>query len=189
MSSHSSLELAGAEAQLGRQLGDQIIVADIGGVSYGVPVDDLLEVEYVPNVAPVPHTEDWLHGVVNLRGSILTLMDPARLLEVGTWTRTPQARMLVVGRDDPVALAIGQLRGMRHFTEPVSPELVEHMPGRVADYVKTVYRDGANFLIVLNIQRLLDDADHFSRRQNETRSVVGDPSPGGHVPAMERGDS
>jgi purine-binding chemotaxis protein CheW len=163
-------------------------VADIGGVSYGIPVADLLEVEYVPNIAPVPHTADWLHGVVNLRGAILTLIDPARLLQVGAWGRTPQARMLVVGREDPVALAISQLRGMRQFTEPVSPDLVERMPGRVAEYVETVYRDGENFLIVLAIKRILDDADRFSRRQNETRTVIGDPSPGGHVPALERGD-
>lgn len=189
MSSHQSLELAGAEAQLGQQLGDQVIVADIGDNSYGIPVEHLLEVEYVPNVAPVPHTEDWIHGVVNLRGSILTLIDPARLLHVGTWFRTPQARMLVVGREDPVALAISQLRGMRQFTDPVSPDLVEDMPGRVADYVQTVFRDGDDFLIVLDIGRLLDDADRFTRRLNETRAVVGDHSPGSHVPTMERGDS
>ena len=189
MSSHSSLELAGAAAQLGQPLGNQVIVADIGNATYGIPVDDLLEVEYVPNIAPVPHTEDWLHGVVNLRGSILTLIDPARLLQIGAWTRTPLARMLVVGREDSVALAIGQLRGMRHFADPVSPDLIEEMPGRVAEYVQTVYRDGANFLIVLDIKRLLDDADRSSRRLNETRTVVGDPSPGGIVPAFERGDA
>lgn len=189
MSSHQSLELAGTAAQLGQQLGNQIIVADIGGASYGIPVDHLLEVEYVPNVAPVPHTEDWLHGVVNLRGSILTLIDPARLLNIGAWARTPQSRMLVVGRDDPVALAISQLRGMRQFTDPVSPELVERMPGRVAEYVQAVYRDGDRFLIVLDIGRLLDDADRFSNRSNETRSVVGDHTPAGHVPVFERGDS
>ncbi len=189
MSSHQSLELAGIETQRGRQLGDQIIVAELDGVSYGFPVEHLLEVEYVPNVAPVPHTADWLHGVVNLRGAILTLIDPARLLEIGAWTRTPYSRMLVVGREDPVALAIGRLRGMGQFTDPVSPELVEHMPGRVAEYVQAVFRDGDHFLIVLAVDRLLDDADQFSNRTNETRSVVGDHTPVGHVPVIERGDS
>lgn len=189
MSSHQSLELAGTEAQLGLQLGNQIIVADIGDASYGIPVEHLLEVEYIPNVAPVPHTEEWIHGVVNLRGSILTLIDPAQLLQVGTWSRTPQSRMLVVGREDPVALAISRLRGMRQYTEPVSPELVEEMPGRVADYVQTVYRDGHDFLVVLDVGRLLDDADQYSRRLNEPRAVVGDHAPASHVPAMERGDA
>lgn len=189
MSSHQSLELAGTATQPGQQLGDQVIVADIGGASYGIPVNQLLEVEYVPNVAPVPHTEEWLHGVVNLRGSILTLIDPAQLLQIGSWTRTPQARMLVVGRDDPVALAISRLRGMRQFSDPVSPDLVENMPGRVAEYARTVFRDGDSFLIVLDIARLLDDADRFSKRSNETRSVVGDHAPVGHVPVFERGDS
>jgi purine-binding chemotaxis protein CheW len=189
MSSHQSLELAGSDAQLGQQLGDQLIVADIGGTSYGIPVDHLLEVEYVPNVAPVPNTEDWIHGVVNLRGSILTLIDPARLLHIGNWSRTPQSRMLIVERDDPVALAVSQLRGMRHFSDSVSPDLIESMPGRVAEYVQSVYRDGDNFLIVLDVIRLLKDAGQWPNRTNETRSVVGDHAPIGHVPALERGDS
>jgi purine-binding chemotaxis protein CheW len=189
MSNHQSLELAGAEAQLGQQLGDQIIVATIGDASYGIPVEHLLEVEYVPNVAPVPHTADWIRGVVNLRGAILTLIDPARLLQVGAWTRTPQSRMLVVGREDPVAFAVSHLRGMHQFTDPVSPDLIEDMPGRVSDYIQAAFRDEDEFLIVLDIRRLLDDAEQATPRLNETRTIVGDHSPGGHVPVLERGDS
>lgn len=186
MSDHQSLELAGTVTPTGQQKSNQVIIADIGGVTYGIPVDDLVEVEHVPNVAPVPHTEDWLHGVVNLRGSILTLVDPARLLDAGAWTPSPLSRMLVVGRDDPVALAVDRLRGMQQMTDPVSPDLLEDMPGKVADYVEAIYRDGDKFISVIDVRRLLDDADHASNHSNESMPMAGGRPPGGDVPAMER---
>lgn len=189
MSDHRSLELAGTQARPGQTPGNQVIIADFGEGTFGISVDDLLEVEQIPNVAPVPHTEDWIHGVVNLRGSILTLVDPARLLEIGHWQPTPQSRMLIVGRDDPVALAVDRLRGMRQLQEPVSPEILDQMPGRVSTYAEAIYRDGESYVTLLNVRRLLDDADQTSRRSNESIVFDGGRPPAGDVSEIERGAS
>ena len=192
MSSHSSLELVGAAGEPNLDLGSQVIAFDIGNASYGIPIDSLVEVDRVPNVAPVPHSETWIRGVVNLRGSILTLIDLAALLQIGTWRPTPQSRMLVIGREDPVAISVDQLRGMRQFSESVSPDILDHMPGRVADYAQTIYREGDDFLTVLDIQRALDDADQASGRVHELLPVAvspGNHSTGDHLPAKERGNS
>ena len=189
MSDHSSLELAGTAVESRQDLGNQIIVVDIGNHPYAISVDDLVEVEHVPNVAPVPHTEYWIHGVVNLRGSILTLVDPARLLDVGSWSQTTQSRMLVVGRDDPVALAVDRLLGMRQLSEVVSPDVLDEMPGRVGDYIEAIYRDGDRFISVLDIRRILDEADRASHRSGESTPIVGGGSLGSEVSVMERGAS
>lgn len=187
MSDHRSLELAGIETQTGQHLSNQVIIADIGDGTYGIPVDDLLEVEHVPNVAPVPDTEEWIQGVVNLRGSILTLVDPARLLGIGSFKNTHLARILIVGRDDPVALAVDRLRGMRQLSDPVAPEILEDLPGTVARYAESMYRDGDRYITVLNTRRLLDDAEEASRRSNESRSLARGRPPEGAVSAMEGG--
>ena len=189
MSSHSSLELAGTEEQLGHDLSSQVIAFDIGDAAYGFPVDALVEVDHVPNIAPVPHSEAWIRGVVNLRGSILTLIDLASLLQIGEWQPTPLSRMLVVGREDPVAIAVDRLRGMRQFSETVSPDILVNMPGRVADYAQTIYREGDDFLTVLDVERTLDDADQSSSRVHEPLPALGDRSVGDLLPVMERGDS
>jgi purine-binding chemotaxis protein CheW len=189
MRDQPSIELAATGERWDQLLaGDQLIIIELDGTPYGIPIEFVQEVEQVPSVAPVPHTADWLQGVVNLRGSILTLVDPASLLEIGAWRRSATARMLVVGGDDPAALAVDRLLGMRRLTNQVTPDVVGDMPGRVAEFVIAIYRDGDDFISVLDIRRLLADAERDSHRLSDLVSIsAGGRLPGGDVSVAERG--
>jgi purine-binding chemotaxis protein CheW len=58
------------------QTGDlQIVNFTIGEVSYGVPVEQVREVRDMQTVTPVPGAPDFVEGVTNLRGQIITVMD------------------------------------------------------------------------------------------------------------------
>lgn len=160
MDGRRGIELATAERPSDALLaGGQYIIIDLAGASYAVPLGAIQEVEHVPKIAPVPHSRAWIRGVVNLRGSVLTLVDPAALLELGVWSRTPDARMLVVGGDDPVALVVDRLRGMRRLAGEVEATLAENLPGQVARYSLGIHRDAGQWLTVLDLARLLDAAD------------------------------
>jgi len=159
MDGHRGIELATAERPAETLLaGGQCIIIDLAGASYAVPLGAIQEVEHVPQIAPVPHSRPWIRGVVNLRGSVLTLVDPAALLELGVWSRSPDARMLVVGGDDPVALVVDRLRGMRRLAGEVEATLAENLPGHVARYSLGVHRDAGQWLTVLDLERLLEAA-------------------------------
>src|SRR5690606_13618669 len=113
-------ELAGDELRRTTVLdGDQFIIVEMAGSAYAIPLGAVQEVEHIPSIAHVPGSNAWVRGVVNLRGSVLTLVDLARLLDLEPWRRTSDARMLVVGGDDPVALAVDRLRGMRRLLDRV----------------------------------------------------------------------
>lgn len=142
--------------------GEQFIVVQIAGLPYAVPLESVQEVEHVPNHAPVPRSADWVLGVANLRGSILTLVDLASLLGVGSWQATKDARMLVVGGDDPVALAIDRLRGMRRLTDISRSPVWATLPGRTQNYVTGVHHSDGEWLSVLNVDRLIEDADRMA---------------------------
>lgn len=166
MDRRRGIELATAERPNEALLaGAQHIIVDLAGASYAVPLGVVQEVEHVPKIAPVPHSRAWIRGVVNLRGTLLTLVDPAALLELGVWERAADARMLVVGGDDPSALVVDRLRGMRRLAGEVESSLAANLPGKVAEYSLGVYRDAGTWLIVLDIARLLDDADDARARR------------------------
>jgi len=143
--------------------GEQFIVVQIGAESYAVPLGAVLEVEHVPRAAPVVTSAGWVLGVVNLRGSILTLVDTAALLGVGTWQATKDARMLVVGGSDPVALAVDRLRGMRRLADISRSTVTPSLPGRARQYVSGVHHSDGEWLSVLNVDRLLEDGDRMSQ--------------------------
>ena len=74
-----------------------IVGFQIGRETYGVPITSLHEIVRVPEITAVPDAPDYLEGVINLRGKIVSVMDLRKRFGV-----TPQAaikrknRILVV---------------------------------------------------------------------------------------------
>jgi purine-binding chemotaxis protein CheW len=138
---------------------DQHIIVTLSGVSYAVPLPSIQEVEQVPAITPVPFSAPWVLGVINLRGTVLTLVDLPALLGMGVWQVSRNARILVIRGDEPVAVAVDGLQGMRRMPVAALTEIEGAIEGRVADYLLGVYRDEHELIGVLDLPRLLDDAD------------------------------
>ncbi len=53
----------------------QLIVFKLGDEEYGLSIDMIKEVISTPNIARVPQTPDYVKGVANIRGNIITVLD------------------------------------------------------------------------------------------------------------------
>ncbi|MFW6074785.1 MAG: chemotaxis protein CheW, partial [Chloroflexota bacterium] len=156
-----------ASIELGRQqqrepsilASDQFVTVEVADYAFAIPLGDVLEVEQIPTVAPVPASYPWVDGAVNLRGSVLTLIDLAQLLEIAVRQPTNASRMLVVSREDPVAIAVDRLRGMRRLEHRIDSPIIEHLPGRAAQYCRGLYRLDGEYVGALDIEKLLGDAE------------------------------
>src|ERR1700747_3426 len=52
-----------------------IVGFKVGRETYGVPIKSLHEIVRVPEITAVPDAPDYLEGVINLRGKIVSVMD------------------------------------------------------------------------------------------------------------------
>ena len=52
-----------------------IVGFQVGRETYGVPIPSLHEIVRVPEITAVPDAPDYLEGVINLRGKIVSVMD------------------------------------------------------------------------------------------------------------------
>jgi purine-binding chemotaxis protein CheW len=53
----------------------QIVGFRVGRETYGVPITSLHEIVRVPEITAVPDAPDYLEGVINLRGKIVSVVD------------------------------------------------------------------------------------------------------------------
>ena len=138
---------------------------------YAVRESYVTELERVPRVTPVPRVPEWLRGVTNLRGDIVSVVDLRIYLGLSN-TLPPTARLLVVrlldepfttglivdGVDRIVTLQAGDI------TPPASP-----LEGPLAPYLDGVCSVGERLVAVLDLDRLLRSPD--LRQFDEPRSV------------------
>lgn len=143
------------------------------GARYLVPASAVREVEEVGAITPVPATPPWLRGVMNLRGTIVGVVELAQLLglapEQGELTPGTEALLCAPrgeGRDGEdellIALAVEAVSNIRTLAAGELLPLPEQpSSGALAPYLIGLYRApaGANrgdeLLGVLDLEALL----------------------------------
>jgi purine-binding chemotaxis protein CheW len=150
-------------------IGEQYIVLTVAGTDIAVPLGMVLEVERVPALVPVPGGPNWVRGIANLRGTILTVADLAAMLDLGAWTQRPDARVIVVRSIEPLALGVDAVRGMRRLSPGSLLNLDGALPDQLTRFVTGIHRDGGDLIHTIDLPRLLDDADESARRSGAER--------------------
>jgi purine-binding chemotaxis protein CheW len=73
-----------------------IVGFQVGRETYGVPITSLHEIVRVPDITAVPDAPDYLEGVINLRGKIVSVMDLRKRFGLAQAAVRKQNRILVV---------------------------------------------------------------------------------------------
>ena len=73
-----------------------IVGFQVGRETYGVPIAALHEIVRVPEITAVPDAPEFVEGVINLRGKIVSVIDLRKRLGEKKITATRRNRILVV---------------------------------------------------------------------------------------------
>jgi purine-binding chemotaxis protein CheW len=79
---------------VGREL--HIVGFQVGRETYGVPITALQEIVRVPEITAVPDAPDFMEGVTNLRGRIVSVIDLRKRLGEKQVTTSRRSRILVI---------------------------------------------------------------------------------------------
>ena len=71
----------------------------VGRETYGVPITSLHEIVRVPEITAVPDAPDYMEGVINLRGKIVSVIDLRKRFGVPKTALNRRNRILVVEHD------------------------------------------------------------------------------------------
>lgn len=67
----------------------------LDGETYGIEVTRVQEVLRVPEIAPVPGAPDYVLGIINLRGHVVTVIDTRRRFGLPPAEHTDQTRIVI----------------------------------------------------------------------------------------------
>jgi purine-binding chemotaxis protein CheW len=68
----------------------------VGRETYGVPITSLREIVRVPEITTVPDAPDYLEGIINLRGRIISVVDLRKRFGQAATELDRRSRILVV---------------------------------------------------------------------------------------------
>src|SRR5246127_789156 len=74
----------------------QIVGFQVWRETYGVPITSLHEIVRVPEITAVPDAPEYMEGVINLRGKIVSVIDLRKRFGIKETTPSRRNRILVV---------------------------------------------------------------------------------------------
>src|SRR4030095_6422769 len=75
---------------------EQHVIFTLDGASYSLPIASVTEIGRPLAVTPLPNVPEWMVGVANLRGDIISVVDLRRFFGLGADEAPRGGRMLVV---------------------------------------------------------------------------------------------
>jgi purine-binding chemotaxis protein CheW len=128
----------------------------IGEETFGVDIFSVREIVRVQEITKVPGTPEFVMGVINLRGKIISVVDLGRQLGQPPTEIGRSSRILVIQLD---GVTIGFLVDAATAVMKVPAEAIEPPPEMTGD-IKADYLDGVAKLegqlaILLNLKKVL----------------------------------
>lgn len=152
MTSLSSSQIAA------RQEDAQVVVFRLGGEEYGVPIMSVQEIVRVPDVLTrVPRTPDYAEGVINLRGTVLPVIDQRRSMGLPPCERNDRQRIMVynVGqrRTGFIVDSVAEVMRISAANIESAPDLSEEQTLLISEVAKL--EDGRRLVMLVQPEQLV----------------------------------
>lgn len=139
-----------------REKTTKLIVFSLGEEFYGLGAEYAREIVHAERIAVVPCAPDFIEGVINLRGEIISVINLAKILNIHDKTRIGERWVIIVGAGSiEAALHVDFIKGVfdvpQSFIEPPLATL-EQMP---AQYLKGEARVDDMLVGILDLENIL----------------------------------
>jgi purine-binding chemotaxis protein CheW len=148
-------------------VGEQYLVFSLLECELALKAEHIDGVERLADVTPVPHVASWISGVINLRGSIASVVDLRAFLGMERLPFNPRTRLLSVRANEMViCLVVDSVSEMIPIPSSAINGNVRqaNIPQWLASYASGSALVGNRYIILLDAARLLfsDKMQHYS---------------------------
>lgn len=136
-----------------------LVTFRIGTELFGVSIDTVQEIVRVPAITKIPQAPDYVEGVINLRGRVITVVDMRKRLNQVAATETGwgrKNRILVIetgGRQ--VGVIVDEVAEVLKLATDRVEQAAPMVAGLSNQYITGVGKLDDNLLILIDIEKIL----------------------------------
>ncbi len=134
--------------------------------TYAIDVLQVQEVLKLTDIAPVPGVPDYILGIINLRGDVVTVIDARRRMSLPQREPDDASRIVIIDVDNQ---NIGILVDSVAEVVQISPDAVEPAPAVGSDqtsrFILGVTSSDEGLTILIDLNKLLSDEEWAAIRE------------------------
>jgi len=147
----------------------QLVGFQLGEEEYGIDILKVQEINRVTEITKIPHSPDFVEGVINLRGNVVPIIDLRKRFNMPEREHDKQTRIVVGEIEDRtvgfVVDAVSEVIRMDSKLVEPPPEIIVGSDD-IGKYIKGVGKLDDKLLILLDIDSM------FSKQEQEQLSEL-----------------
>jgi purine-binding chemotaxis protein CheW len=141
----------------------KVIVFQLNGKEYAIPVSQVRSIEKVQHITRVPRTMDFVKGVINLRGLVTPIIDLRLRFDMEEVPYSETTRIIIVSLTD---MDVGLIVDAANDVIDIPISNIEPQPEVVgtieADFINGVAKIEKRLLILVNLEKVLNPLEHIN---------------------------
>lgn len=141
-----------------RMKGGQYLTFKLQNLAYGVGIENVREINRMSDIAAVPEAPDFVAGVMNLRGKVITVVDLRKRLKMPVTEATKETCIIVVESEiGHVGVIVDSVQAVIHLQDVQ----IDDSPISEDEYsfVKAIGKLDDNLIMLIDIFRCLSKRD------------------------------
>ncbi len=145
-----------ADDAINAQTEQQLVVFDLADEVYGVDIGTVREIIRMQDVTSVPHTPEFVSGVINLRGRITPVVDLRSRFGLPDQEATKESRVVVVDIDgNDIGMIVDAVTEvLRISTAQIEPPSTV-ITNDGSDYIVGIAKLDSRLVLLLDLTRVL----------------------------------
>lgn len=128
---------------------------------YGINVMQVQEVLRLTEIAPVPGAPDYVMGIVNLRGNVVTVIDTRKRFGLFQKEADDSTRIVIIEVDNQVigmlVDSVAEVVNIRSSDIETTPNLGED--NESSKYIQGVFSKDGEILILVDVNKMLSEEE------------------------------
>nr|MBS0020862.1 chemotaxis protein CheW [Gammaproteobacteria bacterium] len=136
------------------------VTFSLDGETYGIDVLQVQEVLRLVEIAPVPGAPDYVLGIINLRGTIVTVLDTHRRFGLSTRPSDDATRIIIIeAKQQIVGILVDSVAEVLEIRQ-CAIEPAPNVGGQEkARFIHGLYSGEDRLLILIDVNKLLSDSE------------------------------
>jgi purine-binding chemotaxis protein CheW len=142
----------------------------LGDEWYAVRVAEVREIFHDYEITPIPCVPSFILGVVNVRGEILSVTDPARLMGLGEVVIDPKALppAVVVAHDDrATALVVDEIGDITEVDAEAIEPPISTIDRNQAEFIAGTIHETSSLVGLMSIEKVLEPVVTGARHERQ----------------------
>ncbi|RAO98900.1 chemotaxis protein CheW [Petrotoga sp. 9PW.55.5.1] len=124
---------------------------------YALPIENIESVVDMADITPVPNSEYFIVGLINLRGRIVPVIDLARILELNVGEEHTFENILILNiNNEEVGMLVDEVENVISI-DPNKLEKIQSKKDIYSEKVKGVIKIQSRLIVYLDLENILNN--------------------------------